>query len=53
MSKKKIVKVQPMAYQPTKAELEADVSIDATPEELVQSVIQPVKLKHTRKAKKS
>ncbi|MCY3803043.1 MAG: hypothetical protein OXG06_01375 [Gammaproteobacteria bacterium] len=53
MPKKKVIKVQPMAYQPTKAELEADASIDATPEELVKAVVQPVNLKHTRKAPKS
>ncbi len=53
MGKKRVVKVQPMAYQPSKAELEADVGIDATPEELVKAAVQPVNLKHTRKAPKS
>ena len=37
-TKKPIPKDDPR-YQPTKAEMEADVSIDATPEELALAVV--------------
>ena len=40
--KKTTVTVKPHSYQPKKAELEADVSIDATPEELARAIMQPV-----------
>lgn len=53
MSKrKKTVKVKPMSYQPSKAELEADVSIDTTPDKLVKAVVEGVHLKPTLKIKK-
>lgn len=38
------VRVKPHSYQPSKAELEADVSIDATPEQLARAVLRPVKI---------
>lgn len=50
--KKKTIEVQPMAYQPSKAEMEEDLSIDASPDELVKTAVQTVDLKFTRKAKK-
>ena len=31
-------------YQPTKAEMEEDISIDATPEELLRAVVMEVEL---------
>ncbi|MCY3794810.1 MAG: hypothetical protein OXG51_10615 [Gammaproteobacteria bacterium] len=38
------VRVKPRSYQPTKAELEADISIDATPEQLADAILRPVKV---------
>ena len=39
---KPVVRVQPATYQPSKAEIEEDVSIDTTPEELARVALQPV-----------
>ena len=36
------IHVKPTAYQPSKAELEEPIRIDATPEELARAVMQPV-----------
>ena len=36
------IKVKPHTYQPNKAELEADLHVDATPEELRQALVRPV-----------
>ncbi len=36
------IRVKPHTYQPSKAELEADLHIDATPEELRQAWVRPV-----------
>ena len=41
---KPTVRVQPATYQPSKAELEEDVSIDTTPEELARVALQLVKV---------
>ena len=38
--------IRPAKYQPSKAELEEDMRIDATPEELARAILQPVKVKH-------
>ena len=37
-----IVRAKPYAYQPSKAELEEPVVVDATPEELVQAAVTPI-----------
>ena len=39
------VKVKPHTYQPSKAELEADIRVDATPEELRSALTRPVVIK--------
>ena len=39
------VRVRPATYQPSKAELEEDVSIDTTPEELARVALQPMTVK--------
>lgn len=44
-SEKPTVWLKPSSYQPSKAELEEDVSIDATPGELRRAVMRPVKVK--------
>ena len=41
-SKATTIKVKPHTYQPSKAELETDLHIDATPEELRQALVRPV-----------
>ena len=43
------IEVPDTSYQPTKAELEEDVSIDATPEEVARAIMQPVKIKELTK----
>ena len=40
------------SYQPSKAELEEDLRIDATPEELIRAVVQPVKVRYVRRPKR-
>ena len=41
------------SYQPSKAELEENLRVDATPEELVQAVVRPVKVRYVRHPKRS
>ncbi|MDE0334104.1 MAG: hypothetical protein OXI64_04030 [Defluviicoccus sp.] len=38
------VRVKPHSYQPKKAELEEEFTIDATPDELATAILQPVKI---------
>jgi len=38
------VRVKPWAYQPTRAEMEEPLKIDATPEELALAVLRPVRV---------
>ena len=40
------VRVKPHSYQPNKAELEAPVNIDATPDQLARAVLRPVRIVH-------
>ena len=52
---KPTVELAPSSYQPSVAEKEQDMSIDATPEELARAVMQRVEVQHTsppRKRKK-
>lgn len=44
VDRRPVLKVKPRRYQPTKAELEEDMSIDATPDELAAAVLRPVKI---------
>ena len=39
---KDAVRVKPYIYQPSKAELEEDVSVNATPEEVRAALMRPV-----------
>ena len=41
---KPVVRLKPSSYQPSKAELEADVSIDATPEQVLRAVVRDVRI---------
>ena len=43
--KKPVAKVAENRYQPTKAEMEADMSIDATPEEVLKAVVRDVEVR--------
>ena len=43
--KPRTVEIVRSDYQPSKAELEADMSIDASFEELVQTTVEPVDIK--------
>lgn len=40
--KTKSPKIKPYDYQPNKAELEEDVRIDTSPEELIRRVLRPL-----------
>ena len=42
---KPVVRLRPARYQPKKAELEEDMSIDAAPEELAKVAFRPVTVK--------
>lgn len=39
-----VVRLKPSSYQPTEAELEEPIKIDATPEELALAVLRPVRI---------
>ena len=41
---KPTVRVRPATYQPSKAELEEDMTVDTTPEELARVALQPIKV---------
>jgi hypothetical protein len=43
-SKRSTVRLKPSKYQPSKADLEEDIRIDATPEELARAVLRPVRI---------
>lgn len=40
-----VVWLKPVSYQPNKTELEEDMRVDATPEELANAVLRPVVVK--------
>ncbi len=42
MTDEPIVHVKPRNYQPSKAEMDEEVKIDATPDDLATAVLQPV-----------
>ena len=46
-----VVEVKPHTYQPSKAELEADMSIDATPEDVARAVMKQVMVKEIKDEK--
>ncbi len=41
-----IVRLKRSGHQPSKAEMEEDVSIDATPEELARAALTPVRIEY-------
>ena len=46
--KRPVIELAPSEYQPSKAELEEDVRLDATPEDVARSVLQPVRVRHRK-----
>ena len=48
---KPVVEVKDTQYQPTKAELEEDIRINTSPEELLKAVVRDVKVRITKKKK--
>ena len=44
--RKRVVEVVRSSYQPSKDELEADMRVDATFEEAVAALCQPVEIRH-------
>ena len=50
--KPRTVEIVRSDYQPSRAELEEDMSIDASFEGLIQSVAEPVKIKYILRPKK-
>lgn len=47
---KPTVRVRPFRHQPNKAELEADVSVDASPEEVRDALMRSVRVEETEDA---
>ncbi len=46
--KPRVVEVAPSTYSPTKAELEEEFRIDATPEQLAKALLSPVEVREKR-----
>ena len=44
MTKPTRIHVRPISYQPSKAELEEPVGVDATPQELARAIMTPVQI---------
>ncbi len=42
---KRTIEVLPRTYQPTRAEIKEEFSIDATPEQLAKSLLKPVDIR--------
>lgn len=45
-----VVRLRRPSHKPTNAEMEEDVSIDATPEELARAVLTPVQIEYAEDA---
>ena len=43
-TKSPIVRVKKHAYQPSKAELDADVGVDVTPDDIAKAIVTPVRV---------
>ena len=39
-----VIRVKPHAYQPSKAELEEPIHIDATPQQLAKAAVTPIRI---------
>ena len=49
-SRKPVVELKHSSYQPSKAELEEDMRIDASPEELARALGRQVEVRHSKPA---
>lgn len=47
---KPVVRARPFEYQPSKAELEADITVDASPEEVRDTLMRSVVIKESEDA---
>ena len=47
---KRTVRVRPFRYQPSKAELEADVTVDASPEDIRDALMRSARVEETEDA---
>ena len=47
---KPVVRVRPFQYQPSKAELEADINVDASPEDVRDALMRSVVIKESEDA---
>ena len=45
VQRKPVLELLPSSYQPTRDELEEDIGIDASPEELARRALRPVRLR--------
>ncbi len=48
----KTVTIPRSRYQPSKTKLEENLRVDSNPEEIVKSLVQPIKIKRSDKPKK-
>ncbi len=46
--KKKTVTLAPLDYQPSQAEMEEEIRIDASPEQLMKAVVQEARVKRRK-----
>ena len=44
LTQPQVVRVKPHSYQPSKAELEEPIRVDATPQQLAKAVVTPVRV---------
>ena len=47
---KPAVRLKPSSYQPSKAEMEEDIGIDTTPENLLRAVLRDVRIEYDENA---
>ena len=47
---KPAVRLKPSSYQPSKAEMEEDIGIDTTPENLLRAVVRHVRIEYDENA---
>ena len=52
MTKPVRIRVKPISYQPSKAELDEPIRVDATPEALARAIMTPVQIVTTHDAKR-
>lgn len=53
MPSKPTVRVRPRSYQPTRAEINEEFKIDATPDQLAKAMLRDVEIEHVPPAKRA